>query len=61
MARLCAMVKAQVRQVAPCGEKLSRAEMMRTQVSWNTSSACAASRAPRRRRTKRNSPPSWRA
>ena len=37
------MVKAQVRHAAPWGEKLSRAEMMRTQVSCNTSSACAAS------------------
>jgi hypothetical protein len=55
------MVKAQVRQAAPCGEKLSRAEMMRTHVSWNTSSACATSRAPSSRLTKRNSPPSWRA
>ena len=55
------MVKAQVRQLAPCGEKLARAETMRSQVSWNTSSTSAASRTPSSRRTKRYSAPSWRA
>ena len=43
------------------GEKLSRAAMIRIQVSWNTSSTSDARRMPMRRRTKRSRALSCRA
>ena len=61
IARWCASVNNQVRKLAPCGAQRSRDCSTRIQVSWKTSSACAASAVPSRRRTKRYSAASGRA